>query len=171
MRLIIAIVLLGSLQVSGQGVEIEFNKKNDFSKYKTFCFGEGLVVSESTQKKVRDATLSNWIINGIIREFEQKAMSQVDSLGDLKVTYALIRTAQLDIKGKGPLGMTPASNDSTWSCGDTENILILDLYDPTNLLIWRVKANFDFSGPNSETTIEAIVSKGFKKFRKIKKRR
>src|SRR5579872_3624527 len=133
MRLIIAIVLFGSLQVSGQGVEIEFNKKSDFSKYKTFCFGEGLVVSESTQKKVRDATLSSWIINGIIREFEQKGMNQVDSLGDLKVTYALIRTAQLNIKANRPLGTTPILTDSAWSRGDTENMLILDLYDPNNL--------------------------------------
>jgi hypothetical protein len=171
MRLTIAILLLFNFQTSGQEIKVEYNKKTDFSKYKTFCFGEGLVVAQSTLRQVSDVTFSNWIINGIVREFERKSMTEVDSLGDVNISYALIRTAQLDIEGNGPLGMTPGSSDRTWSRNYTESTLIIDLKDRNDLLIWRVKANFDISGPNSETTIDTIVGKGFKKFHKVRNRK
>jgi len=171
MRCVIAIVLLASFHAWSQEIKIEYNKKTDFSKYKTFCFGDGLVVAESTQKLVSDATFSSWIKKGIIKEFERKEMKHVDSTADLKVTYALIRTAQLDIEANGPLGMTPGSNDRTWSRNFTESTLIIDVNDQGGLLIWRVKANFDVSGPNSETTMDTIVGKGFKTFRRVKNKK
>lgn len=171
MRLTIAILLLMYLNTRGQEIKVEYSKKTDFSKYKTFCFGEGLVVAQSTLRQVSDVTFSNWIINGVVKEFEKKNMTQVDSLGDVEITYALIRTAQLDVETTGPLGMTPGSNDRTWSRNFTESTLIIDVNDRSNLLIWRVKANFDVSGPNSESTIDAIVGRGFKKFRRIKKKK
>jgi|GEM_PF-442446 len=170
MRLIIAIALSYTLQVQGQEISVECNKRTDFSKYKTFCFGEGLVVAATTQKQISDVTFSSWIINGITKVFEEKGMMQVDSVADLNIMYALIRTAQLDIEANTSTGVTADSNGGTWSPDYTEGILIIDIYDNNNLLIWRVKANFDLSGPNSETTIDTIVGKGFKKFRKLKKR-
>ena len=83
----------------------------------------------------------------------------------------MIRTAQLDIEANGPLGMTPGSNDRTWSRNFTESTLIIDVNDQGGLLIWRVKANFDVSGPNSETTMDTIVGKGFKTFRRVKNKK
>ena len=100
------------------------------------------------------------------RELEYKGLKQVDSLADLVVTYAMITEARLDTHPLGPAGMTPGSDERTWSRNYPETTLVIDLNDRKNFLQWRVKGTADVTGRDSERTIDLIVVKGFKKFGK-----
>ena len=171
MRMISVLLWLLSQSVTAQEIKIEYDKKHDFSKYETFSFGESSVIASSNQKQVTDVTFDKWIKNGVRRELEYKGMKQVDSLADLIITYAFVRTPLLDVEPTGPLGMTPDSNDRTWSRTYTESTLIIDLNNRNSLLIWRVKAEFDTAGRSAESVIDMIIARGFKKFGKGKKRK
>lgn len=168
---IFTVLLLVSLQAMGQEIKVEFDKKHDFSKYKTFSFGESSVVTSSDQKQVGDATIDKWVRNGVTRELEFKGMTKVDSMADLVATYALINEPRLDIQAIGPAGMTPGSNDRTWSRNYTETTLIIDLNNHNNFLVWRVTGLADFTGRDAERTIDAIVVRGLKKFPKKGKKK
>jgi hypothetical protein len=171
MKMLFALLLLMSIRVAGQEIKVEYDKNHDFSKYKTFSFGENVVVTPTNQRRVSDATFDNWIKNGISRELQFKGMKRMDSLSDLIVTYAFVRTPQLDVEPIGPLGMTPGSSERSWSRTYTESTLIIDLNNHSNLLIWRVKGTFDVASSNVESVIDMIIARGFKKYGKGKKKK
>ncbi|MBS1507930.1 MAG: DUF4136 domain-containing protein [Bacteroidetes bacterium] len=171
MRFVIFFLLLISLRAVGQEIKVEFDKKHDVSRYKTFKFGESKVVTTNDDKQVTNATIDKWIRKGIKRELEYKGLTEVDSTADLLVTYALVSSPRLDIQAIGPAGMTPGSNDRTWSRDYTETSLIIDLNNKSNFLVWRINANADVMGSSAERTIDLIVVKGFKKFRKAAKKK
>jgi hypothetical protein len=164
MRMLTVTILFISLQTLGQEIKVEYDKKHDFSRYKTFSFGESRVVTSSEQKQVSDATIDKWIRGGVTRELEYKGMKRVDSLADLLVTYALINEPRSDAQAIGPLGMTPGSNDRTWSRNYTETTLIIDLNNHGNFLVWRVTGLADVTGRDAERAIDAIIVRGMKKF-------
>lgn len=151
---------------------MEYDKKHDASKYKTFSFGECKVLTRQDKKLVNDAVIDKWVKNGIIRELEYKGLKRVDSAADLVVTYAMITMPRSDIQALGPLGQTPGSDATTWSREYNQSSLIIDLNNRHNFLVWRINAIADVVGPESERTIDMIVEKGFKKFAKpVKKKK
>jgi len=168
---ILTVLLLVGLQAMGQEIKVEYDKKHDFSKYKTFSFGESQVVTPPDQKQISDATFDKWIKNGVTRELEFKGMKRVDTLADLVVTYAVGTMPRLDIQAIGPAGMTPGSNDRTWSRNYTQTSLIIDLNTHNNYLAWRVNAVADVIGRDAERTIDAIIVRGLKKFPKKPKKK
>src|SRR6516162_8566557 len=106
MRFFTTALLLVNLCASAQGIKIEYDKKHDFSKYKTFSFGESQVITPPDQKQVSDATVDTWVKNGVTRELEFKGLKRVDSLADLVVTYVIGTMERSDAQSIGPLGMT-----------------------------------------------------------------
>lgn len=154
---------------SAQEIKIEYDKKHDFSKYKTFSFGESQVVTPADQKQVNDATIDKWIKAGVTRELEFKGLKRVDSLADLVVTYVIGTMERSDAQAIGPLGMTPGSNDRTWSRDYKQTSFIIDLNNRSNYLVWRINAVADVVGADAERTIDMVVVRGFKKFGKKKK--
>src|SRR6266852_6126667 len=115
MRLLSFLLCLLSYSLSAQEINIEYDKKHDFSKYKTFSFGESQVMTPPDQKLVSDATIDSWIKAGVTRELQYKGLKRVDTLADLIITYAIGTMSRSDAQAIGPLGMTPGSNDRTWS--------------------------------------------------------
>ena len=165
MRILTIALLAISFCAVGQEVKIEFDKKHDFSKYKTFSFGESKVVTSSEQKTVSDATVDKWIRNGVARELQFKGLKKVDSAGaDLVVSYAIVSIPRLDVQPIGPAGGTPGSNDRTWSRNYTETNLIVDLNNRSNFLVWRVSGLADVVGRDAERSIDQIIERGFKKY-------
>lgn len=171
MRILSALLLLLSLKTFGQEINVEYDKKHDFSKYKTFSFGESQVVTPPDQKQISDATLDKWIKSGVIRELEFKGLKRVDSLADLIITYAIGTMARSDAETIGPLGMTPGSNDRTWSRNYKQTSFILDLNSRNNFLVWRINSVADVIGADAERTIDMIIVRGFKKFGKPLKKK
>ena len=170
MRFLTIVLLLLRFGASGQEIKIEYDKKHDFSKYKTFSFGESQVITPADQKQVSDATIDKWVKTGVTRELEFKGLKRVDSLADLIVTYVIGTMARSDAQAIGPLGMTPGSDDRTWSRDYKQTSFIIDLNDRSKYLVWRVNAVADVIGTDAERTIDMVIVKGFKKFGKGKKK-
>jgi len=169
MRFLSILLLSLSFCASAQEIKIEYDKKHDFSKYKTFSFGESQVVTPADQKQVSDATIDKWVKAGVTRELEFKGLKPVDSLADLIVTYVIGTMARSDAQAIGPLGMTPGSDDRTWSRDYKQTSVILDLNDRKKYLAWRVNAIADVIGTDAERTIDMVIVRGFKKYPKLKK--
>jgi len=169
MRFFTIALMLLSICASAQEIKIEYDKKHDFSKYKTFAFGESQVVTPADQKQVNDATIDKWVKTGVIRELEYKGLKKTDSVADLIVTYVIGTMARSDAQAIGPLGMTPGSDDRTWSRDYKQTSLIIDLNNRSKFLVWRVNAVADVIGTDSERTIDMTIVRGFKKYPKLKK--
>lgn len=169
MRFFTIALMLLSICASAQEIKIEYDKKHDFSKYKTFAFGESQVVTPADQKQVTDATIDKWVKTGVIRELEYKGLKKTDSVADLIVTYVIGTMARSDAQAIGPLGMTPGSDDRTWSRDYKQTSLIIDLNNRSKFLVWRVNAVADVIGTDSERTIDMTIVRGFKKYPKLKK--
>ncbi len=169
MRFLSILLLLMSFCASAQEIKIEYDKKHDFSKYKTFNFGESQVVTPADQKLVSDATIDQWVRKGTTRELEYKGLKRVDSVADLVVTYVIGTMERSDAQAIGPLGMTPGSNDRTWSRDYKQTSVIIDLNDRSKYLAWRVNAVADVIGTDAERTIDMVIVKGLKKYPRLKK--
>ncbi len=168
MRIFTFVLLLIGVRVMGQEIKVEYDKKHDFSNYKTFSYGESQVATPPDEKQVSDATFEKWIKNGVTRELQYKGLKRVDSLGDLVVTYTIVTMPRLDLQAIGPAGGTPGSNDRTWSRSYTEENFIVDLNTRSNYLAWRVNALADITGRDAERIIDAVIVRGLKKFPKHK---
>src|SRR6478736_2685609 len=127
MRFFTIALMLLSICASAQEIKIECDKKHDFSKYKTFRFGESQVVTPADQKQVSDATIDKWVRTGVFRKLEFKGLNGVDSVADLVVTYVIGTMTRSDAQAIGPLGMTPGSDDRTWKRDYKQTSFIIDL--------------------------------------------
>jgi hypothetical protein len=172
MKLSFILLLFLSFTSFSQEIKIEYNKKHDFTKYKTFSFGESQVVTPQDKKQVSDATIDKWIKNGVTRELESKGLKRVETSADLVVTYAVGTMPRSDMQAIGPLGQTPGSTSTTWSRDYNQTSLIIDLNNKSNFLVWRINAVADMVGAEGERTIDMVVERGFKKFAKpVKKKK
>ncbi|HCW07802.1 MAG TPA: hypothetical protein DGG95_10615 [Cytophagales bacterium] len=169
MRLTLLLLLFSEI-LTAQEIKVEYDKKRDFSTYKTFSFGEGQVVLPPDQKQLSSSVIDKWIKNGVRRELESKGLQRVDSAADVKVSYVFLTTAREDLQRIGPLGQTPGSTATTWSRDYIQTSLIIDLNTKKDL-IWRVNATVTVSGADGERVVDMVVEKGFKKFGKPSKKR
>jgi hypothetical protein len=165
------LILFSAFGLSAQNIKAEFDKTHDFSKYKTFRFGESQIITPSDQKQVPDATLDKWIKNGVTRELESKGLKRADAEADLVVTYAVGATARIDSSPIGPLGQTPGSSDRVFTRNYQEMDLIIDLNNRSNFLVWRINSSVQMTSTDAERTIDLIVEKGFKKLGKLLKKK
>jgi hypothetical protein len=144
-------------------IKVEYDKKHDFAQYKTFALGEGEIVTPKDKRVVKDATMHNWVRSAIIEELTEKGLKQVDSLGDLVVSYAVGSLPRTDMSQLGPLGQTPGSTNQTWSRDYQQNSLIIDLNNRQNSLVWRINGTTTSPASGAQPMISEIVSEGFKK--------
>jgi hypothetical protein len=170
MKFILPLLLLVSCYSFAQEIKVEYDKKHDLTKYRTFSFGESQVITPPDQKQVSDATVDKWIKNGVTRELEFKGLKRVDASGDLLITYAVGTMPRSDMQAIGPLGQTPGSNATTWSRNYNQTSLIIDLNDKSSYLVWRINATADVV-TDGERTVDMIVERGFKKFGKPLKKK
>jgi hypothetical protein len=156
----------------GQSIEVEYDKKKDFTHYKTFSFGESQITTPAEQKQVSDATMNAWIVRAITHELELKGLKRRDSLPDLMVTYAEGTLARTDTERLGPLALTPGPDPSrSFTHEYRQSSLIIDLNDRNGNLIWRVNSTTNITASEIESTVDAIVEKGFKKFARPTKKK
>ena len=172
MKLLPVLLFFLSASAFSQEIKVEYDKKHDFTKYKTFSFGESQVITAQDKKQVSDATIDKWIKNGVTRELEFKGLKRIDGPADLVVTYAVGTMPRSDLQTLGPLGQTPGSTATTWSRDYNQTSLIIDLNNKSNFLVWRINSFADVIGAEGERTIDMIVERGFKKFAKpVKKKK
>jgi hypothetical protein len=171
MKILTIALLLLSFCSSAQEIKSEYDKKHDFSNYKTFSFGPSQVGTPIDQKQVSDVTIDKWIKAGVTRELEYKGLKRMDSVAtDLIVTYVIVTMARSDAQAIGPLGMTPGSDARTWSRDYKQTSFVIDLNNRSKYLVWRVNAVADVIGTDAERTIDMTIVRGLKKYPKLKKK-
>lgn len=160
---ILLLLLISATSLFGQELKVEYDKNHDFSNYKTFSFGEGEITTPSDERTIPDATLHKYIKNSIAEELKEKGLKQIDSLGDLKVSYLIGSVEKLDIEQLGPLGMTPGNTSQTWSRDYWQSNLIIDLEDKGRR-VWRINSTTSTPSAEAARMIDQVVGNGFKKF-------
>ncbi len=174
MRLIPLFLLIGFCS-HAQDIKVEYDKNRDLSRYKTFSFGEGEIITPKDQQQVNPAELKKMVQSSIAEELREKGLQKIDStaVGDLVASFVVGSLARSDFEQLGPLGMTPNNSSQSWSRDFNMGSLIIDLNDRSNHLIWRVNATTT-NTTNAQSMIDQVVSKGFKKFslkpKKVKKK-
>lgn len=159
------VFLFASLSVGAQEIKVEFDKDRDFTKYKTFTFGQSEVVTPKDQKLVSDATWDKWIKTAVKRELELKGLHEVDSLADLVITYAAGTVSRTDLQTMGPLGLTPGANPERSALQEyRQTSLIIDLNDRNDFLIWRINSTTNMTTQEADRYVDQIIQKGFRKF-------
>ncbi len=165
-------LFLVSLDAWSQSIEVEYDKKRDFTVYKTFRFGESQITTPDDQKQIKDEVLNRWIVQGITRELEMKGLTKSESSADLVVSYAEGTLARTDNQALGPLALTPCTNpDRNFKFEYRQSTLIIDLNDRSGNLIWRINSTTNMTSAEAERTIDAVIERGFKKFAKPHKKK
>lgn len=150
-----------------QSIDVEYDKNRDFTKYKTFMFGESQITTPADQKQVDDAKMNKWIVDAITEELKLIGLEIKDSLADLVITYAEGTLARTDSERLGPLALTPGSNpDRNFTFQYRQSSLIIDMNDRSGNLIWRINSTTNITSTEIERMVDAIVERGFKKFAK-----
>lgn len=161
----VLLLLLSVLHLSAQDIKVEYDKNRDFTKYKTFSFGESEITTPKDQKQVTDAVVDKWITDAITRELEGKGLARVDSAADLVVTYAAGTAARSDYEVVGPLGQTPgAMPTQSYTRDYRQGSFVIDLNDRSSNLIWRINSVTNASTLDGKRVIDQVVAAGFKKF-------
>ncbi|MFN8806088.1 MAG: DUF4136 domain-containing protein [Bacteroidota bacterium] len=171
-RTLFVALLVVSAIANGQSIEVEYDKTRDFSKYKTFRFGESQIITPEDQKKTSDKDLNRWIVAAITEELNLKGLKKNDSSADLVITYAAGTLSRSDIARVGPVPLTPGQDANNSIMQEyRQSSLIIDLYDKNNNLIWRINSTANMATDEGERMIDAIVERGFKKFGRAPKRK
>lgn len=159
-------LLLFFSSLQAQEIKVDYDKNRDFSKYKTFRFGEGEIITPKDQRQTSDEEIKKWVTTAITYELESKGLHRVDSAADLIVSYAVGTLARSDMGDVGPMGLTPGSMDRTYMRDYRQGSFIIDLNDRNNFRVWRVNSTSDMTGPSGDRIVEQVVQKGFKKYPK-----
>ena len=175
MNRLLPLLLLITFYSAAQDIDVEYDKKKDFSQYKTFRIGDSEIITPKDRVEKSDGSVQKIVIEEIIEELTEKGLKQVqDSVADLVVSFVAGSQARSDMQQLGPLGMTPGSDAQTWSRDFTVENLIIDLNDRNNNLVWRISSSSSSGATDIKSMIDAIVSAGFKKFslkpKKVKKK-
>jgi hypothetical protein len=166
--LLLVHVLLICTSIDAQDVKVDYDKKHDFSIYKTFSISDGEVVTPDDQRQVPESTVKKWIHSAISRELTAKGLKEMNEGADLTLFYTAgaLQTSQL--QDLGPLGYTatPTGEGSrTFGRDYASGTLAIDMKDSTTgRNVWKVYATGDVSSGNGQRTIDQLVAKGFRKF-------
>jgi hypothetical protein len=164
-------LLFGSSTVWGQEFKVEYDKKRDYSQYKTFRFGEGELVTPKDQRQMTAEQVDKLIKEAMTQELKLKGLSRVDSAADLVVSYVIGTIARSDAGDVGPMGLTPGSMDRTYMKDYRQGNLVIDLNDKHDIKVWRVNATMEMSSSNAEKIIGEVIQKGFRKYPKPAKQK
>ncbi|MBK7650239.1 MAG: DUF4136 domain-containing protein [Flammeovirgaceae bacterium] len=120
------VLLIASVSY-GQDIKVEYDKKLDFTQFKTFRFGEGEVITPEDQQVVSEVQMNKWVKAAVSRELEAKGLTRVDSSADLTVSYAIGAMARSDAGSVGPMGLTPGSMERNYSRDYSQGSFVIDL--------------------------------------------
>jgi len=158
--------------LSAQDIRVEYDKTKDYSGYKSFRFGESEIIIPKEQKQISDAAFHKIIRSAIKAELEEKSLVEDDSLGELVVTYVVSSFEHSERQNLGPLGTAPGSSSQSFTNNYSQGELIIDLNDAKNKnLIWRIKSSTTTGAAETQTYVEQIADKGFKKFGVVPKKK
>lgn len=142
-----------------QDIKVEYDKNKDFTIYKSFSLGEGEIITPKDQRKVSDEKVHKWVRDAITEELKEKGLTQLDTLGDLTVSYIIGSLERSDLRSNtsGGIGAGVVMEDYEQSS------FVIDMNDRQNFLVWRINGVTSTAAPNASAMIDEVVGKGFKK--------
>jgi hypothetical protein len=150
-----------------QDVKVDYDKKHDFSIYKTFSILDGEVVTPDDQRQVPETTVKKWIHSAIVRELTGKGLSEASEGADLTLFYTAGALQTSQMQDLGPLGYTatPTGEGSrTFGREYASGTLAIDMKDSrTGRNVWKIYATGDVSSGNGQRNIDQLVGAGFRK--------
>ncbi len=159
------LLLLAMASGPAMAVSVDYDRENDFSKYKTFAWREGRTArSEMNEKRIRDAVNANLEAAGLVRtegEADLYVLSYVSVEGEERVNVEQI-------------GYGGYWGGYTTSIVHVQEIkvgtLMVDMLDgETETLVWRGIAQKTlkrkgYASVEAEKLINKIVGKLYKKY-------
>jgi len=170
-QLIFSAILLNAGFGWSQEFKVEYDKERDYSKYRSFSFGEGEFLTPVDERQITSEQVDIWVKDAMTRELGLKGLTRVDSAADLVISYAVGTLAKSDVGNVGPMGLTPGSMERNYSRDYRMGNLVIDMNDKSNLKVWRVNATIEMLTSTSQSVIEAAIQKGFKKYPKPAKKK
>ena len=165
---VLAAVLIFALPAPGiaqkapgatQKVVIEYNKKTDLTKYKTYSWGPGHAALLPAADKA--------IIAGVEKQLAANGMTKAATgSGDLVVRYHSVERADVDLSTFDPKPPAPGEQRpmaQTVSVGT----LMVDLVDPASQkMLWRgrIEGAISHDLPTLEEQLNKAVARLFEKF-------
>ena len=177
-KLVGALIVLGlfATPAIAQRITIDYDHDYEFEQVKTFTY------VETADTNVRDGLMDGRIRDAIIQQLVNGGVGQVDSGGDLNVTYHMTSREQVVLNtsthgyggwgrgwGRWGGGVSMASSTTTASTY-TEGTLIVDAYDPHDKeLVWRGTGTVTVKAKPEKRTkqVQKIVTKMGKRWQKI----
>jgi hypothetical protein len=175
-RVLLLLVLAGfSLvpSVSAQKVKVEYDKKNDFSRFKTYYWGR-------RNDEYLRPILATMVMGSVEYNLQQKGLKKVESGGDLVIEgYGSIDT-EMSVIGVPDLYYFPPVYGAPWwgqpylipgtstATILKKGVLVIDLADPkTKTLQWRGIATAKFDSTQKEKSLQVMeksIAKMFKDY-------
>lgn len=172
-RWLVFLFIVDFLGSHAQGIDVDYDKKRDFSVYRSFRLGEGEVITPKEKQKSSSKELQGWMKAAIQEKLKEKGLVESDSSADLIATYLIgSKEEQEDINlGMQLLGgissnstSTDPNRSKTWSRNYSLGKIIIDLADRGGTVVWRIKATTENTEADSKSVIDEVVRVGFKKF-------
>ncbi|MCU0420338.1 MAG: DUF4136 domain-containing protein [Cyclobacteriaceae bacterium] len=164
-KILIIWLMVLAFCAQGQEFKVEYDKKHDFTRYKTFSFGESEIVIPADQRTAPDAQWHDWMKKALQDEFAEKGLAFVEKDGDLVISYIIGSVSRTEVQNLGPMGMAPGADQSRlWNRDFKQGSIIIDLNNRQGFKVWRVTATTHASVPDAERQLDQLVGEGFRKF-------
>ena len=165
MKIILYLLMVVAIHTTAQDVLVEIGTDRDLSIYKTFRFGDSEIVTPKERKKVSDAKLKKLIESAVERELILKGLQQGGNDAQLVVTFMVGSFRHTNVQNLGPQSLYPGQTSVIWTQDSYEGDLVIDVNENKDgALIWRIQSATSGNSPGSESNIEQVVTKGFRKW-------
>ena len=173
--IIILLILAGCLTVNAQKVKVSANPNEDLTKYKTYAWADGMVIT--------NAHIKGLIVDAVDGEMSRKGLKKVKSEAEADLLVVAWASTESDLQSTNPR-WEPVLNTiargiptGTHTFPVTKGSLVIDMLDAkTKNGLWRGAASAVLEhGPTAdpahnartaEKPIKKAVTKMFKKFPK-----
>lgn len=160
-------------------VHVDFDKKADFKKYKTFKFETGKVIRQLGVKDTTNTFMNQYIDEAVTKDLVSKGLTPSNTNPDLIITYLAGAKEKQEIQNYmsspgfyspyyrfyGLSGWWGPQWNNFWVSNYEEGTIIIDMYDAkTDQLVWRAYAVSSINNFNEQRFVTKEIAKSFKHF-------
>ena len=173
-----ALMVLTMIAAHAQ-VHVDFDKKIDFKKYKTFRFEPGKVIRKLGIRDTTNTFMNLYINEAVTKDLEAKGLRPANDHPDLVVTYLAGAREKQEAQNymSNPGFMYPYSRfygfggwwgpqwNNFWVRNYEEGTVIIDIYDANAAeLVWRAYAVSPINNFNEKKFLDKQIGKSFRHF-------
>jgi hypothetical protein len=164
------LLFLALNQSPGQEFTSSTKSGVDLKVFETFTVVKGVLIVKDNRAIDKDEFFTE-ILKSIRHEMESRGyIYQEDSTAQLFVSYVVETTLASESENLGPMGLTPTANAAmvdqsrTWSRSFRQGILILEIEDQRNNVLWSSEGVMDISRSRGGNVLDFAVQAAFRKF-------